>query len=59
MIMTCQIQIDLNINSKYKNHPVNMHITIDKKLFDDNWIYIHSPNLEMARIDDFTNFSIR
>ena len=34
-----------------------MHVTVDKKLFDDNWIYIHSPNLEMARIADFSNFS--
>ncbi len=40
----------------YRNH-ISVHITIDKKLFDDNWIYIHSPNLEMARIADFTNFS--
>ena len=40
----------------YRNH-ISVHITIDKKLFDDNWIYIHSPNLQMARIADFTNFS--
>ena len=40
----------------YRNH-ISVHVTIDKKLFDDNWIYIHSPNLDMARIADFTNFS--
>jgi len=40
----------------YRNH-ISVHVTIDKKLFDDNWIYIHSPNLRMARIADFTNFS--
>ena len=40
----------------YRNH-ISVHITIDKKLFEDNWIYIHSPNLKMARIADFTNFS--
>ena len=40
----------------YRNH-ISVHLTIDKKLFDDNWIYIHSPNLNMARIADFTNFS--
>ena len=40
----------------YRNH-ISVHVTIDKKLFDDNWIYIHSPNLNMARIADFTNFS--
>ena len=36
---------------------ISVHVTIDKKLFDDNWIYIHSPNIKMARIADFTNFS--
>ena len=40
----------------YRNH-ISVHVTVDKKLFDDNWIYIHSPNLKMARIADFTNFS--
>ena len=40
----------------YRNH-ISVHVTIDKKLFDDNWIYIHSPNIKMARIADFTNFS--
>ena len=43
-------------NLEYRNH-ISVHVTINKKLFDDNWIYIHSPNLEMARIADFTNFS--
>ena len=41
---------------EYRNH-ISVHVTVDKKLFDDNWIYIHSPNLEMARISDFSNFS--
>jgi protoporphyrinogen oxidase len=40
----------------YRNH-ISVHVTIDNKLFDDNWIYIHSPELKMARIADFTNFS--
>ena len=40
----------------YRNH-ISVHLTIDRKLFDDNWIYIHSPDLKMARIADFTNFS--
>jgi len=40
----------------YRNH-ISVHVTVDKKLFDDNWIYIHSPNVSMARIADFTNFS--
>ena len=48
--------IDSANSLNYRNH-ISVHVTIDKKLFDDNWIYIHSPNLEMARIADFTNFS--
>ena len=43
-------------NLEYRNH-ISVHLTVDKKLFDDNWIYIHSPDLKMARIADFTNFS--
>ena len=42
------------MNLDYRNH-ISVHLTIDTKLFDDNWIYIHSPDLEMARISDFTN----
>lgn len=41
---------------KYRNH-ISVHIAINKKLFEDNWIYIHSPELKVARIADFTNFS--
>ncbi len=29
----------------YRNH-ISVHLTIDSKLFDDNWIYIHSPDLQ-------------
>ena len=48
--------IDSAKSLNYRNH-ISIHITVDKKLFDDNWIYIHSPNVTMARIADFTNFS--
>ena len=41
---------------KYRNH-ISVHLCIDQKLFKDNWIYIHSPDLKVARISDFTNFS--
>ena len=51
-----QSVIDSAKSLNYRNH-ISVHITIDKKLFDDNWIYIHSPDLNMARISDFTNFS--
>lgn len=48
--------LEASNNLDYRNH-ISVHLTIDKKLFDDNWIYIHSPDLKMARIADFTNFS--
>ena len=48
--------IEASDNLNYRNH-ISVHVTIDQKLFDDNWIYIHSPDLKMARIADFTNFS--
>ncbi|OUW38390.1 MAG: hypothetical protein CBD44_01080 [Flavobacteriaceae bacterium TMED184] len=43
-------------NLEYRNH-ISVHIATDKKLFEDNWIYIHSPDLKLARIADFSNFS--
>jgi len=48
--------LEASNNLDYRNH-ISVHVTIDKKLFDDNWIYIHSPDLKMARIAEFTNFS--
>ena len=48
--------IEARKNLNYRNH-ISVHLAIDKKLFDDNWIYIHSPEIKMARISDFTNFS--
>ncbi len=48
--------IDSAERLEYRNH-ISVHLTIDKKLFDDNWIYIHSPDLKLARIADFSNFS--
>ena len=48
--------VDAAESLNYRNH-ISVHLTVDKKLFDDNWIYVHSPNLNLARIADFTNFS--
>ena len=48
--------IDAANQLNYRNH-ISVHLTINKKLFDDNWIYIHSPDLDLARIADFSNFS--
>ena len=48
--------IDATNSLKYRHH-ISVHITVDEKLFEDNWIYIHSPDIMAARISDFTNFS--
>jgi protoporphyrinogen oxidase len=41
----------------YRNHiGVNL-IATGPAPFPDNWIYVHSPDIRMARISDYTNFS--
>ena len=39
--------IDATNSLKYRHH-ISVHITIDEKLFEDNWIYIHSPDIMAA-----------
>jgi hypothetical protein len=39
----------------YRNH-ISVHLTIDQKLFDDNWIYIHSPESENGKNRRFHKF---
>ena len=41
---------------RHRNH-ISVHITVNHKLFPDNWIYVHSPDLQLARVSDFSNFS--
>lgn len=41
---------------RHRNH-ISVHITVDHKLFPDNWVYVHSPDLQLARVSDFSNFS--
>jgi len=43
---------------KYRNHYcVNLLVKSDANLFPDNWLYIHSPELQTGRIANFANFS--
>jgi protoporphyrinogen oxidase len=40
------------------------HITVDllinqEKLFPDQWIYVHSPDVQIARVANYKNFSIK
>ena len=34
-----------------------MKLEVHGDLFKDNWIYIHDPNLRMARVANYINFS--
>lgn len=43
---------------KYRNHYcVNLLVKGTKNLFPDQWIYVHSPELQSSRIANYGNFS--
>ena len=42
---------------KYRDFLTVMVILEDKQLFDDNWIYIHDPNVKVGRIQNFKSWS--
>jgi protoporphyrinogen oxidase len=41
---------------KYRNH-IGVKLVLKKKTFNDNWLYIHSPDVKVARISNYNNFS--
>jgi protoporphyrinogen oxidase len=42
---------------KFRDHYcVNLLVKGSEKIFPDNWIYVHSPELTMGRIANYTNF---
>jgi len=41
---------------KYRNH-IGVKLVINGKIFEDNWIYVHSPEVKVARISNYKNFS--
>jgi protoporphyrinogen oxidase len=42
---------------KYRDFVTVTLILEDKKLFDDNWIYIHDPGVKVGRIQNFKSWS--
>ena len=40
----------------YRHH-IGVKLIISGKIFKDNWIYIHDPNVKMARVSNYLNFS--
>ncbi len=50
-------KIKVIINSlKYRNH-VGVNFLLKGNMFKDNWIYIHSKEVNVARISNYKNFS--
>lgn len=42
---------------RYRNH-IGVNLVVEGAApFADNWIYVHSPDVKMARISDYRNFS--
>jgi protoporphyrinogen oxidase len=41
---------------RYRNH-VGVNLLVDGRPFPDNWIYVHSREVGMARITNYANFS--
>jgi protoporphyrinogen oxidase len=42
---------------KYRDFLIVILILPDKKQFDDNWIYIHDPSVDVGRIQNFKSWS--
>ena len=60
-IKSFNIKIPKNIkdiidNLKYRNH-IGIKLVIEGEIFKDNWIYVHSPEVKVARISNYKNFS--
>lgn len=43
----------------YRDHITVNLIVKNENIFPDNWIYVHSPEVKMARITNYRNFSSR
>lgn len=42
---------------KYRDH-INVNLLVKKKeVFPDQWIYVHSPDVQIARVANYNNFS--
>ena len=41
---------------RYRNH-ISVNLLVEGQPFSDNWIYVHSPDVRMARIANYINFS--
>lgn len=49
--------VEVAENLKYRDFITVLLIVNKKDLFDDNWIYIHDPDVKVGRIQNFKNWS--
>jgi protoporphyrinogen oxidase len=42
---------------KYRDFLTVMLILKDRRMFDDNWIYIHDPSVKVGRVQNFRSWS--
>lgn len=48
--------IEANKKLYYRDH-ITVNLIVKRNIFPDNWIYVHSPELKMARATSYYNFS--
>jgi protoporphyrinogen oxidase len=41
---------------RYRDH-IGVNLLVEGSVFPDNWIYVHSPDVALARISNYRNFS--
>lgn len=50
-------QVEVAIQSLFFRNTILVYFEIEEKdLFEDNWLYIHSPNVKLGRITNFRNW---
>jgi protoporphyrinogen oxidase len=51
-------QLDIAVSSLFYREHITVNLTIHQSgLFPDQWIYIHDPDVKMARLANYNNFS--
>ena len=48
--------LDASKSLRYRDH-IGVQLKMSNIQFPDNWIYIHSPDIKMARLSNYLNFS--
>lgn len=51
-----EVVLDACRGLRYRHH-IGVKLEIEGRVFPDNWIYVHSPQVQVARISNYANFS--